>query len=71
MLRVSGNNMTHVRMELKSLIFLEDNRNKGHIASSMSYEIPCLIVISLLKSENLTRKTHDRVKDKLRVIRIS
>lgn len=49
MLMVPGSNMKHVRVELKSYLFLEDNRSKGHVASSMSYEIPSLIVISLLK----------------------
>jgi len=48
-LMVPEKNMKRVRMELKSRVFLEDNRSEGHVASSINYEIPCLTVISLLK----------------------
>lgn len=48
-LTVPENNMKHVGMELKSHTCLGDYRSKGHVASSMSYEIPCLGVIYLLK----------------------
>lgn len=48
-LMVPGNNTRHVRMEVESHIILEDNRSKRHVTSSVNSEIPCLVVLSLLK----------------------